>query len=173
MGRKDFPIQEPFNVCRLYAATELTFLLALFFCRVVHYRSCHFFQWRELRIGLGLNLCGSHYGVDIVVDRAKNLASSTPLNRLRELGFSSVLPPRTEAGFLGTNPTLRDILASGHLSDLRWPDFPDYKIHLTEFYEPTAYGFCGVHDDEPSLQALAMVDLFKNAWKRGLQPRGL
>jgi hypothetical protein len=91
-------------------------------------------------------LCGSHYGVDIVVDRAKNLASSTPLNRLRELGFSSVLPPRTEAGFLGTNPTLRDILASGHLSDLRWPDFPDYKIHLTEFYEPTAYGFCRVHD---------------------------
>jgi L,D-transpeptidase YcbB len=31
---------------------------------------------------------------------------------------------------------LSAIVASGRLDDLRWPDFSDYRLHLTNFYRP-------------------------------------
>ena len=63
---------------------------------------------------------------------------------------------------------LRDIVASGHLAILRWPDFSDYKAHLEKFYEPTGYALAWVQDGRPSPQALALVRQFQDAWKKGL-----
>ena len=81
--------------------------------------------------------------------------------------------PRSQAA-VGDSPesntALREIVASGHLADLRWPDFSDYKIHLTNFYEPTSYAPAWVQGVQPSPQALVMIELFKSAWKKGLQP---
>src|SRR5579863_7700150 len=34
---------------------------------------------------------------------------------------------------------LREIVAAGRLSDLRWPDFSDYKIHVANFYDSSGY----------------------------------
>jgi hypothetical protein len=34
---------------------------------------------------------------------------------------------------------LSAIVASGHLNDLRWPDFSDYRSHLTNFYHSSGY----------------------------------
>ena len=65
---------------------------------------------------------------------------------------------------------LREIVATGALPDLRWPDFHDYKNHLAEFYEPTGYFLAWVQDGQPSRQALSMIELFSNAWRKGLQP---
>lgn len=65
---------------------------------------------------------------------------------------------------------LRDLVASGRLADLRWPDFSDYKAHLAEFYEPTGYTLAWLQNGRPSLQALEMIAAFKNAWRKGLQP---
>jgi len=65
---------------------------------------------------------------------------------------------------------LREIVASGHLSDLRWPDFSDYKAHLASFYEPTGYAPAWVQGGQPSPQALAMIEQFKGAWRKGLDP---
>ena len=65
---------------------------------------------------------------------------------------------------------VRDIVGSGRLADLRWPDFSDYKIHLEGFYAPSAYAPAWVRDGRPSPQALAMVEAFRAAWKKGLEP---
>ena len=78
-------------------------------------------------------------------------------------------PQGTSASSLATTE-LRDIVASGRLADLRWPDFPDYKKHLTEFYGATGYAPAWVQGGQPSGQALAMIEDFKNAWRSGLQP---
>jgi L,D-transpeptidase YcbB len=68
------------------------------------------------------------------------------------------------------NPALRDIVASGRLADLRWPNFSDYKISVLKFYEPAGFAPAWVREAAPSPQALSMIDLFKNAWKKGLEP---
>jgi murein L,D-transpeptidase YcbB/YkuD len=79
-------------------------------------------------------------------------------------------PQTTVGGSPGSNAGLREMVASGHLPDLRWPDFSDYKIRLTNFYEPTGYAAAWVQGVRPSPQAFAMIELFKNAGKKGLEP---
>ncbi|HEY1435212.1 MAG TPA: L,D-transpeptidase family protein [Thermoanaerobaculia bacterium] len=70
----------------------------------------------------------------------------------------------------GDGGEARDLVASGHLSDLRWPDFTDYEGALASFYEPNGYASAWVRDGRPSPQALALIGQFKDAWKKGLEP---
>jgi murein L,D-transpeptidase YcbB/YkuD len=88
------------------------------------------------------------------------------------IGAGSWFPPSDHAGEISSAPNaaLRDLVASGHLADLRWPDFPEYKHQLTEFYEPTGYAPAWLRDRRPSSQALQMFAAFKNAGRRGLRP---
>jgi len=84
--------------------------------------------------------------------------------------LSGVGPDRTNAAPPQTSTHLQEIVTSGKLSNLRWPDFSDYKAHVAEFYESSAYAPAWLHSPQPSPQALAMIEVFKAAWKRGLQP---
>jgi murein L,D-transpeptidase YcbB/YkuD len=68
------------------------------------------------------------------------------------------------------NAALREIVASGRLSDLRWPDFSDYRAHLQSLYEPAGYAPAWVQGGKPSDAAVAMIQQFKDAWKKGLEP---
>jgi L,D-transpeptidase YcbB len=70
----------------------------------------------------------------------------------------------------GEAASLRDIVASGHLADLRWPDFSDYKEHLAAFYEPAGYVPAWLQGGQPTPQALALIRQFEEAWKKGLEP---
>jgi murein L,D-transpeptidase YcbB/YkuD len=65
---------------------------------------------------------------------------------------------------------LREIVASGRLDDLRWPDFSDYKSHLESFYGPTSYAPAWMRDGQPSASALSLIQAFRDAWRRGLRP---
>jgi len=65
---------------------------------------------------------------------------------------------------------IQSIVASGQLEDLRWPNFSDYKNAIVEFYRPTGYATAWIQGVQPSQQALAMLEAFKNAWKEGLDP---
>ncbi len=83
--------------------------------------------------------------------------------------------PRLQQGMAAASPqggasSLQEIVASGRLSDLRWPDFSDYKISLTNFYGPTAYAPAWTAAGQPTPQALAMIEVFKAASEKGLQP---
>ncbi|HTT17413.1 MAG TPA: L,D-transpeptidase family protein [Candidatus Sulfotelmatobacter sp.] len=84
--------------------------------------------------------------------------------------LTGVGPERTAAGSPETSSRLSEIVTSGHLADLRWPDFTDYKAHVAEFYESNGNAVAWVQGRQPSSQALALIEDFKGAWKNGLQP---
>jgi murein L,D-transpeptidase YcbB/YkuD len=65
---------------------------------------------------------------------------------------------------------LREIVSRGTLSELRWPDFSDYREHVESFYAPDGFAPQWVRDGGPSSQALALITAFRDAWQRGLAP---
>src|SRR5271170_1129104 len=70
----------------------------------------------------------------------------------------------------GASAQLSAIVASGNLSDLRWSDFSDYRIHLTNFYRPSGYKLVWISDGQPTTQAIELIKLFQEADKKGLRP---
>jgi L,D-transpeptidase YcbB len=62
------------------------------------------------------------------------------------------------------------LIRSANLPDLRWPDFGDYRDQVMTFYEAGAYSLSFVGKNEPTPQALALIQLFKTAAKNGLNP---
>ena len=65
---------------------------------------------------------------------------------------------------------IQSLISAGNLGSLRWPNFRDYQPWLQKFYEPVNYAPAWVQGTSPSPQALAMIELFRNAWKKGLEP---
>ena len=63
---------------------------------------------------------------------------------------------------------LREIAAAGKLPDLRWPDFSDYRIHVTNFYDSIGYAPAWLNSNEPTQQAQAVIDVLKEADSKGL-----
>jgi len=65
---------------------------------------------------------------------------------------------------------ISNIIAAGRLDGMRWPDFRDYQAWLKKFYDPAVYAPAWIQGNAPSPQALAMIELFRNAWQKGLEP---
>jgi L,D-transpeptidase YcbB len=63
---------------------------------------------------------------------------------------------------------IRDIIASGNLSTLRWPDFSDYKAHLKRFYESSGYSLVWIRNTQATDQARVMIEVLKQADNKGL-----
>ena len=81
------------------------------------------------------------------------------------------------AGLLSLSPqgasALQALVESGHLPDLRWPDFTDYRVHLKNFYEPVGYQLGWVRPAQGSApqvtsQAQAVITLLEGADNKGL-----
>ncbi len=68
----------------------------------------------------------------------------------------------------GVATPLSAIVASGHLDDLRWPDFSDYRLHLTNFYRPAGYKLAWIQDGQPTTQALELIKILQDADRKGL-----
>jgi hypothetical protein len=68
----------------------------------------------------------------------------------------------TAAGPAVAQP-LRDIAAAGHLPELQWPDFSDYREHVQNFYQPSNYTPQWSRDGRPTPQALTIIELLKQA----------
>jgi len=79
-------------------------------------------------------------------------------------------PDLSNAASPQASSRLREIVDSGKLADLRWPDFSDYKGHVAEFYELNGYTPAWVQGRQLSPSALGLIQSFKDAWKKGLQP---
>jgi len=69
-----------------------------------------------------------------------------------------------------TSSSIETLVGAGHLDALRWPDFRDYQSSLREFYAPAQYSPAWIQRSTLSPQALSMIQLFKDAWKKGLEP---
>ena len=67
-----------------------------------------------------------------------------------------------------TAVTLREIVAARTLSDLRWPDFSDYRQHVKNFYEPGGYAPAWLRGGQPTPQALAVIATLQKAEAKGL-----
>src|SRR5262245_54588748 len=67
-------------------------------------------------------------------------------------------------------PQIQSLIAAGNLDGMRWPNFPDYQPWLQRFYEPAAYAPAWIQATTPSPQALAMIEVFRKAWQKGLEP---
>lgn len=63
---------------------------------------------------------------------------------------------------------LRDIVSSGRMPDLRWPDFSDYRTHVVNFYAPTAYALAWFRNNQPTQQAEDTIRVLKRADIKGL-----
>src|SRR5580658_3438645 len=65
---------------------------------------------------------------------------------------------------------LRSIASAGQLPELRWPNFSDYRLHVQNFYQPSDYAPAWVRNGQPTPQALAIINLLKQAAIQGLDP---
>lgn len=63
---------------------------------------------------------------------------------------------------------LRQIIATGRLSVLRWPDFSDYRTHLKSFYASSEYRLAWIRESRATAQARAMIDVLRHPDSRGL-----
>ncbi|HSU91421.1 MAG TPA: L,D-transpeptidase family protein [Sporolactobacillaceae bacterium] len=65
---------------------------------------------------------------------------------------------------------LATLIAAGTLSDLRWPNCTDYRDHVKKFYDAGSNSLAWIQGGQPRPQALAMIELFKQASRKGLNP---
>jgi murein L,D-transpeptidase YcbB/YkuD len=65
---------------------------------------------------------------------------------------------------------LRGIASAGQLPELRWPNFSDYREHVQNFYQPSDFTPAWVRNGQPTPQALAIINLLKQADTQGLDP---
>lgn len=65
---------------------------------------------------------------------------------------------------------IQAVVSAGNLDGMRWPNFSDYRSWLQKFYEPAGYAPAWVQGTTPSPQAVSMIELFRNAWQKGLEP---
>jgi murein L,D-transpeptidase YcbB/YkuD len=73
---------------------------------------------------------------------------------------------------LGSNgqPQLLSLVSAGNLAELRWPSFSDYHGEAKTFYGTSGYALAWSDNGRPAPQALAMIEAFKNANLKGLNP---
>jgi L,D-transpeptidase YcbB len=66
--------------------------------------------------------------------------------------------------------TLHTIADMARNDDLRWPDFAPYKAEFGKFYEVNGSSLVWVQNGQVRPQALALIEVLKNANSRGLDP---
>jgi len=71
---------------------------------------------------------------------------------------------------VGQQVDIRTLITSSKLEDMRWPNFSDYRNSIEEFYDPTAFTAAWVQGSQPVPQALSLIEFFRNAWMKGLDP---
>jgi len=77
--------------------------------------------------------------------------------------------PQTEQRLsAAVETTFRSWIDAGTLSDLKWPNFSDYRGHVQHFYQPHDYALAWVHDSQPTPQAAAVIAVLQNADNKGL-----
>jgi len=70
----------------------------------------------------------------------------------------------------GQQLEIKNLVNSGSLEDLRWPNFSDYRASLQRFYEPSGYATAWIREAKAVPQALSLIARFRDARKKGLNP---
>ena len=99
--------------------------------------------------------------------RRRRMAGLVWLPMLGMLAGSALAQPNSTSE---VSTLLSGIASAAQLSDLRWPDFSDYRAHVQTFYQPSGYAPAWIRDSRPTPQALAIIDILKQADRQGLDP---
>jgi murein L,D-transpeptidase YcbB/YkuD len=65
---------------------------------------------------------------------------------------------------------LHEIADTGNLSDLRWPNFTDYRLHFQHVYEASNFAPVWLSNGKPTPQALAVIQALEASKQKGLSP---
>jgi murein L,D-transpeptidase YcbB/YkuD len=64
--------------------------------------------------------------------------------------------------------TVRYLVDTSKMDELRWPDFSDYRKHLLNFYQPLNWQFAWTRNGRVTPQARAVITLFEHADGKGI-----
>src|SRR5277367_5741991 len=67
---------------------------------------------------------------------------------------------------VGQQPDIQNLVTSGNLEGMRWPNFSDYRNWLQKFYGPTGFVPAWLLGSQPVPQALSLIELFRDAGKK-------
>jgi L,D-transpeptidase YcbB len=70
----------------------------------------------------------------------------------------------------GQQSDIQNLVGSGTLEGMRWPNFSDYRDSLQKFYQPTGFAPAWIQGSQPSSQALLLIERFRDAGKKGINP---
>lgn len=62
------------------------------------------------------------------------------------------------------------LIEAGRLDELRWPDCSPYRIQVEQLYRTLGYSLAWIQQGRPTQQANAMIELFRAAERKGLDP---
>jgi len=89
--------------------------------------------------------------------------------------ISNATPPRSAAQTaLGQGLSaqgedeLQTLIAGASLANLRWPNFIDLRDQVFTFYQAGAFSLAWIRDNDVTVQARAMIQLFETASQKGL-----
>jgi len=117
-----------------------------------HSRTTTFARFARPILGLAL--------LAIVVSPAARAADS-----------ATASPESTPSAAANTGQTqLIELINSGALADLKYPDFSRRREDVREFYQNGGNSWAWIRNNQPSPQAMAMIALFKHADLKGLNP---
>src|SRR5579872_437785 len=114
------------------------------------------------------NFGGWMFGVVFLVMCAPALPGAPQSNQPLRADITPTGPSAPQFVVLKRN--LSALIDAGRLTDLRWRNFTDYRSQLRDFYQPSDYALAWVTGNQPTAQALAMIQLLQNADKKGLRP---
>jgi len=109
----------------------------------------------------GLVLVVSLVGIFLLRDHGVGAAKGAH----RQPERSVALPQQLSAD---GKASLRSIIESGTLSELRWPDFSDYEKHAQKFYESSGYSLAWIRGMQPTAQAQQVISILLKAEQKGL-----
>jgi len=66
--------------------------------------------------------------------------------------------------------SLPNLIQSGNLAELRWPDFSTLRGFVVTFYEARGYSLTWTRERAPNRQTDALVVLLQHADRKGLNP---
>lgn len=119
---------------------------------------------KRASISTGLALVAALFTIFLVWDHSIGAASRA--HRQAEGSANRVAPPQQLSS--DGQASLRRIIKSGNLSELRWPDFSDYDKHVQKFYESYQYSLPWVRGMKPTAQAQQVIAILLKAEQKGL-----
>ncbi len=90
--------------------------------------------------------------------------------RIRFVSGAALLLMTLVHASAGQQPEIQNLVKSGKLEGMRWPNFSDYSDWLQKFYEPAGYAPVWLQGTQLVPQAQSLIDRFKDAGKKGLDP---